>query len=128
MLLKYWLEVSPDEQERRLQDRIDDGRKIWKLSPMDVKSFTRWDDYTVARDEMFMATDTPWAPWFVANSDDKRRMRLNLISHLLSRIPYEAPKHDKVKLPKRHIQGHTRAADYPFKLVAEHDWNPAAPA
>jgi polyphosphate kinase 2 (PPK2 family) len=73
ILLKYWLEVSPPEQEMRLKARIDDGRKTWKLSKMDLKSFARWDDYTHARDEMFRATDTAWAPWFVARSDDKRR-------------------------------------------------------
>src|SRR5262252_8888962 len=101
ILLKYWLEVSPEEQEKRLKARIDDGRKTWKLTRMDLKSFTRWDDYTRARDEMFMATDTPWAPWFVARSDDKRRARLNLIDHLLSNIPYKAPQNGEVKLPKR---------------------------
>ena len=93
ILLKYWLEVSPEEQTRRLEGRIDDGRKIWKLSPMDLKSYSRWDDYTKARDEMFAATDTAWAPWYVAKSDDKKRMRLNLIRHLLSKVPYkEAPR------------------------------------
>jgi len=101
ILLKYWLEVNPEEQTRRLTDRIDDGRKIWKLSPMDLKSYTRWDDYTKARDEMFAATDSEWAPWHVARSDDKKRARLNIISHLLSQVPYEAPKRAKVKLPKR---------------------------
>ena len=100
-LFKYWLEVSPDEQTRRLEDRIDDGRKVWKLSPMDVKSYTRWDDYTRARDDMFAQTSTGWAPWHVAHSDDKRRARLNIISHFLSQIPYRAPKQPKVKLPKR---------------------------
>ena len=89
ILLKYWLEVSPDEQTRRLEARIDDGRKIWKLSNMDLKSYTRWDDYSKARDDMFLATDTAWAPWYVARSDDKRRARLNIISHLLSKIPYK---------------------------------------
>ena len=83
ILLKYWLEVSPDEQTRRLEERIDDGRKIWKLSKMDLMSYTRWDDYSKARDDMFAATDTNWAPWFVAHSDDKRRARLNIIEHLL---------------------------------------------
>jgi polyphosphate kinase 2 len=101
ILLKYWLEVSPDEQTRRLTARIDDGRKIWKLSPMDLKSYDRWDDYSKARDDMFAATDTAWAPWFVARSDDKRRARLNIITHLLSQIPYKSPARDKVKLPKR---------------------------
>ncbi len=101
ILLKYWLEVSPDEQTRRLTARIDDGRKVWKLSPMDLKSYDRWDDYTKARDEMFGATDTAWAPWFVARSDDKRRARLNIIKHLLSQIPYKSPPRPKVNLPKR---------------------------
>ena len=87
ILLKYWLEVSPEEQTKRLGERIDDGRKIWKLSTMDFKSYTRWDDYSKARDEMFLATDTAWAPWYVARSDDKRRARLNVISHILSKIP-----------------------------------------
>jgi len=100
-LLKYWLEVSPAEQTRRFEARVDDGRKTWKLSPMDVKSYTRWDDYSKARDDMFATTDTAWAPWFVARSDDKKRARLNIIAHLLSRIPYEAPPRAKVKLPKR---------------------------
>jgi polyphosphate kinase 2 len=101
ILLKYWLEVSQEEQTRRLEDRIDDGRKIWKLSPMDLKSYTRWDDYTRARDDMFAATDTEWAHWFVAHSDDKRRARLAIISHLLSQIPYKSPRLPKVKLPRR---------------------------
>jgi len=104
VLLKYWLEVSPEEQTRRLTARIDDGRKIWKLSPMDIKSYTRWDDYTKARDEMFAASDTAWAPWYVARSEDKKRVRLNIISHLLSRIPYESPPREKVKLPKRKVR------------------------
>ena len=87
ILIKYWLEVGPEEQTRRLKDRIDDGRKIWKLSDMDLKSYSRWDDYTEARDDMFLATDTEWAPWYVARSDDKRRAQLNIIKHLLSKIP-----------------------------------------
>ncbi len=118
ILLKYWLEVSPEEQERRLTSRIDDGRKVWKLSPMDVKSFDRWDDYTQARDEMFAATDTPWAPWYVARSEDKKRVRLNVISHLLERIPYKEVKAEKVELPKRKIGRYT-AVDYPFKYVPD---------
>ena len=79
ILLKYWLEVSMEEQTRRLEGRIDDGRKIWKLSPMDLESYSRWYDYSRARDEMFKATDTAWAPWYVVKSDDKRRARLNVI-------------------------------------------------
>jgi polyphosphate kinase 2 len=118
ILLKYWLEVSAEEQTRRLKDRIDDGRKIWKLSPMDLKSYDRWDDYTKARDEMFAATDTAWAPWFVARSEDKRRVRLNVISHLLKHIPYKDAPRAKVKLPKRKI-GRYKAADFPFKYVPE---------
>ena len=119
ILLKYWLEVGPEEQERRLRDRINDGRKVWKLSPMDVKSFTRWDDYTQARDEMFAATDSSWAPWFVARSEDKKRVRLNVISHLLKHVPYEVIPTTKVKLPKRKI-GRYRSADYPFKFIPEY--------
>jgi polyphosphate kinase 2 len=118
ILLKYWLEVSPDEQTRRLESRIHDGRKVWKLSPMDIKSYDRWDAYTKARDEMFAATDTAWAPWFVARSEDKKRVRLNLISHLLGHVPYKSVKAEKVKLPKRKI-GRYRAVDYPFKFVPE---------
>ena len=118
ILLKYWLEVSPEEQTRRLEARIDDGRKTWKLSPMDLKSYDRWDDYTKARDEMFAATDTPWAPWFVARSEDKKRVRLNVISHLLKHVPYKDVPAPKVKLPKRKI-GRYKAVDFPFKYVPE---------
>jgi polyphosphate kinase len=103
ILLKYWLEVDADEQSRRLEGRIDDPRKIWKLSPMDLKSYTHWDDYTKARDDMFTASDTAWAPWYVAISNDKKRVRLNIISHLLSQVPYESPPRGKVKLPKRKV-------------------------
>jgi len=110
--------VSPEEQTRRLKARIGDGRKTWKLSPMDLKSYDRWDDYTKARDEMFAATDTAWAPWFVARSEDKKRVRLNVISDLLERVPYKAVKGEKVKLPKRKI-GRYKAARHPFKYVKE---------
>jgi len=119
ILLKYWLEVSPEEQTRRLEGRIDDGRKIWKLSPMDVQSYTRWDDYTKVRDEMFAATDTSWAPWFVANSEDKKRVRLNIISHLLSKVPYKKTPQEKVKLPKRQVGRKYKAVDFPFKFIPE---------
>ena len=118
ILLKYWLEVTPKEQERRLRDRINDGRKIWKLSPMDIKSFNLWDEYTLARDAMFEATDTAWAPWFVARSEDKKRVRLNIISHLLSQIPYKEIHVDKVDLPKRKI-GKVKPTKYPFRYVEE---------
>jgi polyphosphate kinase len=119
ILLKYWLEVSPEEQTRRLEARIDDGRKIWKLSDMDLKSYSRWDEYSRARDEMFLASDTAWAPWYVVRSDNKKRARLNTIAHLLSKIPYKEPPRDKVKLPKRHERGHDKSADYPFKFIPE---------
>jgi polyphosphate kinase 2 len=118
ILLKYWLEVSPEEQTRRLKARIGDGRKTWKLSPMDVKSYDRWDDYTKARDEMFAATDSSWAPWFVARSEDKKRVRLNVISHFLKHVPYKAVPAPKVKLPERKI-GRYKAVDIPFKFVPE---------
>jgi polyphosphate kinase 2 len=101
ILLKYWLEVGPDEQTRRLESRINDPRKIWKLSDMDLQSYSRWFEYSRARDEMFRATDTSWAPWFVANTDDKKRGRLNIISHLLSQIPYAPLGHRDIKLSKR---------------------------
>ena len=117
ILLKYWLEVSEKEQTRRLESRIDDGRKIWKLSPMDLKSYSRWYDYSRARDEMFAATDTDFAPWYVARSDDKRRARLNIISHLLSQVPYKSAPREKVKLPKRQKAGDYRDPKYPFKFV-----------
>jgi polyphosphate kinase 2 len=117
ILFKYWLDVSPDEQTRRLMGRIEDGRKIWKLSPMDLKSYSRWYDYSRARDAMFTASDTSWAPWYVAQSDDKEKARLNIISHLLSKIPYKNPPREKVELPKRQKAGGYREPDYPYKMV-----------
>jgi polyphosphate kinase len=119
ILLKYWLEVSSEEQTRRLEARIDDGRKIWKLSPMDLKSYSRWYDYSRARDDMFAATDTEFAPWHVARSDDKKRERLNIITHLLDQIPYKALPREKIKLPKRQKAGGDRETDYPFKFIDE---------
>ena len=118
ILLKYWLEVSPEEQERRLRDRFDDPRKIWKLSPMDIQSFGHWDDYTRARDEMFQASDSAWAPWFVARSEDKRRVRLNVIQHILSQIPHGDVPLPKVKFQERKI-GKYKPIDHPFKFVPE---------
>ena len=117
ILLKYWLEVSEKEQTRRLKARIDDGRKIWKLSPMDLKSYSKWYDYSRARDDMFAATDTPWAPWYVANSEDKKKVRLNIISHLLSRIPYEDVPREKIKLPERGKAKGYKDPDYSYKRV-----------
>src|SRR5215813_9701838 len=113
LLIKYWLEVGEDEQTRRLKARVDDGRKTWKLSPMDLKSYSRWYDYSRARDEMFQASDTAWAPWYVVKSDDKRRARLNIISHILSKIEYEPVPPSKIELPERQERGTYREPDYP---------------
>jgi polyphosphate kinase len=119
ILLKYWLEVSPEEQERRLKARIDDGRKVWKLSKMDLASFARWDDYTRARDDMLRATDTAWSPWFLVRSDDKRRARLNIIEHVLASIPYKRIPRAKVSLPKRRIARAGGTLRLPLKVIAE---------
>lgn len=119
ILLKYWLEVTQEEQTRRLEARINDARKIWKLSPMDLKSYSRWYDYSRARDEMFESTDTAWAPWYVAGSDDKRRARLNIISHLLSMIPYEEVPREKVKLPKRQKADGYKETRHAYKYVPQ---------
>ena len=119
LLLKYWLEVSPGEQTRRLESRIDDPRKIWKLSAMDLKSYSRWYDYSRARDAMFAATDTAWAPWYIADADDKKRARLNIISHLLSQVPYKPSPHQDIKLPKRQPRGGYRQPDFPWRRIPE---------
>jgi len=125
LLIKYWLEVSEEEQTRRLRQRIDDPRKIWKLSPMDLKSYNRWYDYSRARDDMFRATDTPWAPWHVVRSDDKKRARLNVVSHLLSQIPYQETPRDRPVLPKRQKPHGYVEPDYPYKYLPEIDWREA---
>jgi polyphosphate kinase 2 len=117
ILIKYWLEVSPDEQTRRLEGRIHDPRKVWKLTDMDLKSYSRWYDYSRARDAMLMATDTPWAPWYIAHTDDKMRGRLNIISHLLSTVPYEPLKLRDITLPKRQKAGGHTEPDLPLKLI-----------
>jgi polyphosphate kinase 2 len=101
ILIKYWLNVGVDEQTRRLESRIEDPRKIWKLSPTDLKSYRRHYDYCRARDAMLAATDTGWAPWYVVDNDVKKRGRLNIISHLLSQIPYEPLPPNHVKMPKK---------------------------
>ncbi len=119
ILIKYWLEVDQDEQTRRMEARINDGRKIWKLSPMDIESYKRWYDYSLARDEMIAATDTEHAPWHLARSDDKKRVRLNIISHLLGQIPYKSLPRKKVKLPPRQKPGDYKEPDYPFKYIPE---------
>ncbi len=117
ILIKYWLEVSPDEQTRRLEGRINDPRKVWKLTDMDLKSYGRWDDYSRARDAMFRATDTPWAPWFIARTDDKQRGRLNIITHLLGQVPYTPLEVREVKLPKRKLSAGQAEPDLPLKHI-----------
>ena len=117
LLLKYWLEVSPDEQTRRLESRIHDPRKIWKLSDMDLKSYSRWYDYSRARDAMLAATDTAWAPWYIADADDKKRARLNIITHLLSQVPYKPPVHRDITLPTRQRPGGYREPDLPLRHI-----------
>ncbi len=118
-LIKYWLEVSSEEQTKRLSARIDDPRKIWKLSPMDLKSYSRWYDYSRARDDMFSATDTGFAPWFVVRSDDKKRARLNVIRHLLAQVPYKKLKREKIELPERQKRKGYREPAYPYKYIDE---------
>jgi polyphosphate kinase 2 len=118
-LVKYWFEVSPEEQTRRFEERITDGRKIWKLSPMDLESHRRWFDYSRARDQMLAATDTEHSPWHVVRSDDKRRARLNCIKHFLSLIPYEEVPRPKIKLPKRQKSHGYVEPKYPYRIVPE---------
>lgn len=110
ILIKVWLEVGQDEQERRFTARIDDPLRQWKLSPMDLESYGRWSDYSRARDLMLDATDTKQAPWYIVRSDDKKRARLNCIAHILSQIPYKKAPRSEVKLPKR--QGKSKYDDH----------------
>jgi polyphosphate kinase 2 len=117
LLIKYWLNVGVDEQTRRLANRIKDPRKIWKLSPTDLKSYSRHYEYCRARDAMIAATDTPWAPWFVADNDDKKRGRLNIISHLLSQVPYVPLPPQDVKMPDRPTPHGYVEADLPLHRV-----------
>jgi len=105
VLVKFWLEVGQDEQQRRMEARLEDPLRQWKMSPMDFESYARWYEYSRARDLMLEATDTDESPWYVVRSDDKRRARLNIISHLLERVPYEKVSREKVKLPKRSRKG-----------------------
>jgi polyphosphate kinase 2 len=117
ILIKYWFEVSQREQTRRFLARINDGRKIWKLSSMDLESHRRWYDYSSARDEMMAATDTETTPWYVVDADDKRRARLNCISHFLSLIPYEEVPRKKVKLPKRQKPKGYKQSAHPIRRI-----------
>jgi polyphosphate kinase 2 len=119
ILIKYWLEVSMEEQAKRFQERNEDYRKIWKLSPMDVQAQARWYDYSRARDAMFAATDTPECPWYVVPSEDQRRARLNCITHFLSLIPYEEVPRQPIKFPKRQAKGDYKEPDYPYRVVPQ---------
>ena len=118
-LIKYWFEISQEEQTRRFSQRINDPRKIWKLSPMDLESHRRWYDYARARDAMFAATDTPWSPWYVVNADDKRRARLNCIAHFLSMIPYQEIPREKVTLPSRQKAKGYQKPSHTFRFIPE---------
>lgn len=119
LLFKYWLEVSEAEQTRRLQSRINDPRKTWKLTKMDLDSYSRWYDYSRARDDMFKASDTAISPWYVCGSDDKKRARLNIISHLLEHIPYKVGPKEKIALPKRQKAKGYEQPEHPFRFVPE---------
>ena len=115
ILIKYWLEVDMAVQDERLRARDEDQRKIWKLTPMDLKSYSHWYDYSRARDAMFEATDTPESPWYVVDANIKRRARLNCISHLLSMVPYEEVPREPVKFPERQAKGDYKEPDYPYR-------------
>jgi polyphosphate kinase 2 len=121
LLRKYWFSVSDEEQQRRFLSRLDDPMRSWKLSPMDLESITRWEDYSRAKDEMFVHTDIPEAPWHVVESDDKRRARINMIAHLLGTIPYRDVKPPMLKLPPRPpSQGYIRVTRDMQALVPDH--------
>ena len=121
LLRKYWFSVSDAVQQARFESRLDDPVRRWKLSPMDLESVTRWEDYSRAKDEMFMMTDIPESPWYVVESDDKRRARINMIAHLLSTIPYHAVPEPKLKVPKRpRSTGYVRTPWESQTLVPDH--------
>jgi polyphosphate kinase len=121
LLRKYWFSVSDSEQQRRFESRLDDPMRRWKLSPMDLESITRWEDYSRAKDEMFVHTDIPEAPWYVVDSTDKRRARINMIAHLLSTMPYHAVQPRPLKLPPRpKSQGYVRAPRDSQTFVPDH--------
>ena len=120
-LVKYWFSVSDEEQERRFEARIDDPMRRWKLSETDLRSRSRWVDYSRAKDEMFVHTDTPESPWYVVEADDKPRARLNCIAHLLSLIPYEPVLHEHLEVPKRQSdQGYVRPPRETYRYVPDH--------
>jgi polyphosphate kinase 2 len=119
ILIKYWLEVSPEEQDRRFKARITDGRKVWKLSPIDIESHQRWYDYSRSRDAMFEATDTAESPWYVLNSNVKKRARLNCIAHLLSLIPYKDLPDEEIRLGKRQSPNGYKEPERAYHIVPE---------
>ena len=119
LLIKYWLEVSMEEQTERLESRIHDPRKGWKLSPMDLKSYNRWYDYSRARDAMFEATHTGFAPWTLVPSDDKKVARLNVLADLIERIPHKKLKKEKIKLPGRQKRGNYREPKLAVRVVKD---------
>jgi polyphosphate kinase 2 (PPK2 family) len=120
-LRKYWFSVSDQEQSTRFQSRLNDPLRRWKLSPMDLESITRWEDYSRAKDEMFVFTDIPEAPWHVVEADDKRRARINMIAHLLSTVPYGKVKQPVLKLPRRpKAKGYERPSREHFTYVPDH--------
>jgi polyphosphate kinase len=127
ILLKYWFSVSDEEQEKRFQQRVKDPAKRWKLSPMDLDSRDRWEDYSKAKDEMFVHTNIPEAPWFTVNSNDKRRSRLNLIRHILSKIPYQDITPDALELPPRKppSQHYVRLPINEQFFIPEYYWDPS---
>jgi len=118
-LVKYWLEVDQEEQTKRFQERITDGRKRWKLSPMDLESHRRWYDFSRARDDMFAVSDTPETPWYVVDYNEQRRGRLNCISHLLSLIPYEEQPYPDLELPDRQPADGYVEPEYPYRNVPQ---------
>jgi polyphosphate kinase 2 len=121
VLRKYWFSVSDEEQQRRFKSRLEDPMRRWKLSPMDLESITRWEDYSRAKDEMFVHTDIPEAPWHVVESDDKRSARINMIAHLLSTIPYHQVREPALKLPPRPpSQGYVRVPRDMQAYVPDH--------
>ena len=119
IVIKYWLEVSMEEQTRRFEARINDPRKLWKLSPMDLESHRRWHEYTIARNAMFEATDTDFSPWHVVDTNDKKRGRLNCITHLLKTIPYKGVPLPRFKLPKRKGSKHDPKTDHPLRYIPQ---------
>ena len=120
MLRKYWFSVSDEEQERRFRDRANDPMRRWKLSPMDIESINRWEEYSRAKDEMFVHTDIPEAPWYTVESEDKKRSRINVMSHLLSTVPWERLDPPELEVPERHVSGtYERPPREEFKYVPD---------